>query len=204
MTLTTCLVLNKSQISWGVLLELLKRLEQRHPSSLQHARGVARFTRLLAKQLGLPKDVIYSFYVAGLMHDIGKLHVPEELLNRPGPLLAPEEVEVVQAHVVTSRAILSVFPALFPILDGPYLHHERLDGTGYPLGLKGQQIPLIARVIAVADVYYAMVQPRPYRAAMESADVLNHLWVKAGQHFDPVLVLAFTQILGVRKPGDER
>lgn len=204
MTLMTCLTLNRSQISWGALLRLLERLEQHNPGSCQHARGVARFTRLLAKQLGLPKEVIFSYYVAGLLHDVGKLGVPENVLNNPGPLLDPRDVAAVQSHVVTGRAILAEFPALFPILDGPYLHHERWDGTGYPLGLKGRNIPLPARIIAVADVYYAMIRPRPYREAFDTSAVLKHLWARAGNHFDPLLVLAFTQVLGETMPAQER
>jgi HD-GYP domain-containing protein (c-di-GMP phosphodiesterase class II) len=125
-----------------------------------------------------------------LLHDIGKMGIPDSILHKPGPL-ADEEGEIMRQHPVYAYQLLSPITHLRPALDIPYCHHEKWDGTGYPRGLKGEQIPLAARIFAVVDVWDALRSDRPYRAAWPEEKVRAHIREQAGKHFDPQVVEVF-------------
>ncbi|HET6261096.1 MAG TPA: HD domain-containing phosphohydrolase, partial [Chloroflexia bacterium] len=125
-----------------------------------------------------------------LLHDIGKMGIPDSILLKPGPL-TDEEWEIMRRHPVYAYELLSPISFLRPALDIPYCHHEKWDGTGYPRGLMGEQIPLAARIFAVVDVHDALSSDRPYRAAWPPEKVREHIRMGAGTHFDPDVVDAF-------------
>jgi HD-GYP domain-containing protein (c-di-GMP phosphodiesterase class II) len=129
-----------------------------------------------------------------LLHDIGKMGIPDSILHKPGPL-TEAEWEIMRLHPVHAFEWLTPVPYLRPALDIPYCHHEKWDGTGYPRGLKGRQIPLAARVFAVVDVWDALRSDRPYRAAWTEEKCLEHVRLNAGAHFDPQAAGAFHTML---------
>lgn len=129
-----------------------------------------------------------------LLHDVGKLGVPDRILLKPGPLTVDER-QIVRQHPVLAFEWLSPIRYLQPALDIPYAHHERWDGTGYPRGLSGRDIPLAARIFAVVDVWDALLSDRPYREGRSADEVLAFLSADAGRHFDPDVVVAFVQLL---------
>jgi HD-GYP domain-containing protein (c-di-GMP phosphodiesterase class II) len=120
--------------------------------------------------------------------------VPDKILLKEGPL-TPEEWDIMRQHPVFAHEMLQPIDYLRPALDIPYCHHEKWDGTGYPLGLKGEGIPLIARIFAVIDVWDALTSDRPYRAAWSHEKVLAHIQAGAGQHFDPKVVEVFIKFI---------
>jgi HD-GYP domain-containing protein (c-di-GMP phosphodiesterase class II) len=155
-----------------------------------HSRRVAALSVRLAGALGLPPGEMARVRRGALLHDIGKLGVPDAILLKPGPLTESEWVSVRQ-HPTFAYEMLAPIPHLRPVADMPYCHHERWDGTGYPRKLKGDEIPLSARIVAVADVWDALTSNRPYRRALPPDQVRAHLRAEAGSHFDPAVVDAF-------------
>jgi HD-GYP domain-containing protein (c-di-GMP phosphodiesterase class II) len=130
-----------------------------------------------------------------LLHDIGKMGVPDNILRKPGPL-TPEERAIMCRHPDYAYDMIAPIPFLRPALDIPYCHHEKWDGTGYPRGLKGEQIPLAARVFAIVDVWDALSSDRPYRAAWPRDKVRAYLQDQSGTHFDPQVTEAFLRMTG--------
>ncbi|HEX2972799.1 MAG TPA: HD domain-containing phosphohydrolase, partial [Tepidisphaeraceae bacterium] len=147
----------------------------------------------LAATLGLGKEQIEDFRIAGLLHDVGKIGIPEAVLCKAGRLTDAEYCQIKQ-HPETGYRILRDVPALTHIIDGVLHHHERWDGRGYPDGLAAEKIPLIARVLALADSFDAMSSTRSYRPAMPRPAVLAEIHRCAGMQFDPSLVPIFTSI----------
>jgi len=133
-----------------------------------------------------------------LLHDIGKMAIPDEILHKPGPL-TPEEMAVMRRHPQYAYELLWPIRYLRPALDIPYCHHERWDGSGYPRGLRGEEIPLAARIFAVVDVWDALSNPRPYRPAWPQDKVRAYLQEQAGRQFDPEVVAAFLRLLDGRE-----
>jgi HD-GYP domain-containing protein (c-di-GMP phosphodiesterase class II) len=129
-----------------------------------------------------------------MMHDIGKMAIPDDILLKEGPL-SEAEWEVMRLHPENAYRILSEIEYLRPALDIPYCHHEHWDGSGYPRGLKGEEIPLAARIFAVADVWDALLYDRPYHKAMSESDVMAYIGKESEKHFDPALVKIFIQIM---------
>jgi HD-GYP domain-containing protein (c-di-GMP phosphodiesterase class II) len=125
-----------------------------------------------------------------LLHDIGKMGVPDQILKKTGPL-SDEEWGEMRKHPQYAFDLIHPIDYLRPALDIPFCHHEKWDGTGYPRGLQGEQIPLAARIFAVVDVYDALSTDRPYRAAWPKQYVLDYLHQQSGKHFDPQVVEAF-------------
>ncbi len=160
-----------------------------------HNRRVAAITVQLAAALGLPPGEMARLRRGALLHDIGKLGVPEAILLKPGPLTETEWASVRQ-HPTYAYEMLAPIPHLRPVAELPYCHHEKWDGTGYPRGLKGAQIPLAARILAVADVWDALTSNRPYRGALPPDQVRAHIREQAGRHFDPDVVDAFLALAG--------
>ncbi|HLE29207.1 MAG TPA: HD-GYP domain-containing protein, partial [Anaerolineales bacterium] len=135
-----------------------------------------------------------------LLHDIGKMGVPDAILLKPGPL-TDEEWEIMRQHPQYAYELLSPILYLRPALGIPYYHHEKWDGAGYPRGLKGEQIPLAARIFAVVDVWDALRSDRPYRAAWPAERVREHIRSLAGTHFDPQVVEAFLSMIEESSSG---
>jgi len=160
----------------------------------QHILRVQRYAVATAKQMGLTGADLEGVNTGALLHDIGKLGVPEYVLLKPGRLTA-EEFEKIKKHPEIGAAILDPVEFPWPVLPVVKYHHEKWDGTGYPEGLKGEEIPLAARVLAVADVYDALTSSRSYRKAWPHEKALAVIKQDAGTHFDPVVVEAFLQII---------
>ncbi len=154
-----------------------------------HSERVARLAVRLGQQLRLPADVLSDLWLAGLIHNIGYAGVPDTVLRRPGPL-APGEAVALRGHTVLGDRVVAGLPSLRHLRPGVRSHHERYDGAGYPDGLAGEQIPLLARVIAVADAYDAMRSDRPHRLALPLAQVVEEFVAGAGSQWDPRVVTA--------------
>jgi PAS domain S-box-containing protein len=162
-----------------------------------HTQRVTDFTVRLAERMGIPAEKIVHIRRGALLHDIGKLGVPDHILLKPDKL-TEEEWEMMRKHPVFAYEMLSPIEFLHPALDIPYCHHERWDGTGYPRGLKGEQIPLAARLFAVVDVWDALRSDRPYRAAWPEDKVREHLLSLSGTHFEPRIAEMFMSLLEER------
>jgi HD-GYP domain-containing protein (c-di-GMP phosphodiesterase class II) len=141
-------------------------------------------TLRLARALGLAEADLAHVRRGALLHDIGKMGIPDSILLKPGPL-TDVEWEVMRRHPAYAYQLLAPISYLRPALDIPYCHHERWDGLGYPRGLAGEQIPLTARIFAVVDVWDALSHDRPYRQAWPAARVRDHIRALIGSHFDP-------------------
>jgi putative nucleotidyltransferase with HDIG domain len=177
------------------LIETLSRMtELQDPYTYSHQRQVAQLCRAIAEKLGLDERRTESLYLAGMLHDIGKLAIPANLLAKPG-LLSDEEMALVRTHVENGYSILSRIPFDAPIADIVLQHHERLDGSGYPNQLRGEQIRLTSRILAVADVVEAIMHHRPYRAARGLHSALDVLAEGSGTAFDPNVVAACYEVL---------
>ncbi len=144
----------------------------------------------LARAFSLSEEDLLQVRLGGLLHDIGKMGVPDKILHKPGPL-TDEEWVVMKTHPRLAYDLLSPIRYLNRALDIPYCHHEKWDGTGYPRGLKGEQIPLVARIFAVVDVWDALTSNRPYRKAWSKEKTIEHIKSASGTHFDPLVVIAF-------------
>ncbi len=169
-------------------------LELRDSETQGHSLRVTQKTLELARVMGITDGDLDHVRRGALLHDIGKMGIPDAVLQKPGPLTA-EEWTVMKRHPEYAYRLLSPIDYLRPALDIPYCHHERWDGTGYPRGLKGEEIPLSARVFAVVDVYDALSTDRPYRPAFTMDKINAHLAESAGSHFDPRVLEAFNRII---------
>ncbi|WP_047960244.1 HD-GYP domain-containing protein [Desulfovibrio sp. TomC] len=174
-----------------------KAIDAKDPHTLAHSEEVAEVANYLATVMGLPREATACIHVAGHLHDIGKIGVPDAVLGKPGRL-NPNEWEKMKAHPVIGAEILLPLTcfAQTGIVAMVKAHHERFDGGGYPQGLCGQAIPLGARIICVADSLSAMLQTRPYRPAMGFDEALREIVRCSGSQFDPEVVAAFTAVAG--------
>lgn len=159
-----------------------------------HSRRVTELTYRLAATLGMPEGDLKHVWRGALLHDIGKIGIPESILKKPGPL-DDEEWVVMKRHPQLAGQVLRDIPYLQPALDIPLYHHERWNGSGYPNGLAGTDIPLAARIFAVVDVYDALVSERPYRSALTREKALEIICEQAGTLLDPNVVRAFLKIV---------
>jgi PAS domain S-box-containing protein/putative nucleotidyltransferase with HDIG domain len=171
-----------------------RALDLKDEETAGHSERVTTLTLKLARHLKIPEHELEHIRRGALLHDIGKMGVPDSILLKPGKLDAEEWV-VMQQHTTYARDFLEPIPFLKPALDIPYAHHEKWDGSGYPRGLKGDEIPLAARIFAVIDVYDALTSDRPYRRAWSKQRALEHIQVAAGAHFDPTVVTAFLELM---------
>ena len=171
----------------GVLDALTASIDAKDPYTCGHSRRVALVSRRLAEGYGLPTAKIERIYLAGLLHDVGKIGVPESILRKPGRL-TDEEFEAIQLHPVTSARILGGIRQMEDVLDGMLHHHERMDGRGYPDGLAGEAFPIEARIIGLADCFDAMTSDRVYRKALPLPEVIEEIRSNAGTQFDRDLV----------------
>ncbi len=175
---------------WGRALEL------RDYETHGHTQRVAEATVELATEIGYSLDEVLNLRHGALLHDIGKMAITDAILLKPGPLTA-EEWAIMRRHPVYAEELLRQIDYLRPAIPIPYCHHEKWDGSGYPRGLKGAEIPLEARLFAVIDVYDALRSSRPYRTeAWSEQRTLEHIHANAGSHFDPEVVRAFLNLKG--------
>ena len=177
-----------------------RALEMRDKETKDHTRRVTGMTVRLARTMGFSEEELVHVRRGGLLHDIGKMAIPDGILLKPAPLTDAEE-EIMHKHPLYAYEMLSPIPYLRPALDIPYCHHERWDGTGYPRGLKGEQIPLAARIFAVVDVWDALRSDRPYRSGWPEEMVRTYIRERAGKLFDPQVVEAFLKL--ERPPGPD-
>lgn len=173
---------------------LTRALELRDLETEGHTRRVSALTVRLAEHMRIPADQRASIQQGALLHDIGKLGIPDAILLKPGSL-SPREWKVMQQHPLYAYNILAPILSLRQALDIPLYHHERWNGSGYPYGLKGQQIPLSARLFAVVDVYDALTSDRPYRSAWTRSQAIEYLREQTGQQFDPQVVTHFLELI---------
>jgi len=181
---------------FNAITALAYALEAKDVYTSGHSQRVTEVSVAIAKELGLPKESLEKIRMAGLVHDIGKIGVRESVLNKPGSLTV-EEFKHVRLHSETGERILNPIAEDKEILRAVRHHHERYDGKGYPDGLKGEQIPQLARIIAVADTFDAMTSERPYRKAMSEEAACAEIERCRGTQFDPEAADAF---LEVRRP----
>ncbi|MCL6471589.1 MAG: HD domain-containing protein [Firmicutes bacterium] len=175
----------------SVLNNLVNTIDQ---FSNDHSKRVAELARSIAAEMDLSEDDIILAYDAGLIHDIGKIKVPAEILNKSEPL-TKQEFELIKEHPKTGANLITPISSLQRVVPAVLYHHERLDGSGYPEGLSGDLIPLHARIIAVADVYDAMMNKRAYRDAASEADVIQEIINESGVKYDPIVVGALMAVL---------
>ena len=160
-----------------------------------HTHRVADLTVALARKMGIPKSEMGNIRRGALLHDIGKMGIPDAILQKPDRL-SDTEWKIMQSHPELANVLLADINYLMPALDIPYCHHEKWDGTGYPRNLKGEEIPLSARIFAVVDVFDALTSDRPYRKAWKKEDALTYIKEQSGKHFFPDAVKAFLEMLG--------
>lgn len=177
----------------GTLEALTASIDAKDRYTRGHSQRVAQLTQQVAAAIGLPEKIIKRMHIAGLVHDVGKIGVPEAVLCKPGKL-TDEEFDLVRKHPEIGYKILKDIPQFKDILPCVLYHHERWDGKGYPHGLVGQQIPLIARLMALADAFDAMSSTRTYRNARSRPDALREIRNCAGTQFDPDIAPIFVKL----------
>lgn len=178
-------------VGWSNALEL------RDQETQGHTQRVTALSIDLARSMGIQESDLDNIRRGALLHDIGKMGIPDSILLKPGKL-TPAEWVIMRKHPQYAYEMIYPIEYLRPVLDIPYCHHERWDGTGYPRGLKGEEIPMAARVFAVIDVWDAMRSHRPYRPALSVDEVCEYISTASGTHFDPAVVDAFFELLGRR------
>ena len=181
---------NLKHVMVGLTRSLTAAIDAKDSYTSGHSERVARVAVELGRELGLDGEELSDIYLAGLLHDIGKIGVRDAVLCKPGPL-TEEEFDHVKQHVTIGYRILADLRPIRNLLPGVLYHHERYDGAGYPEGLKGDMIPFLARILAVADSYDAMSASRPYRAALAADRVEDALTRGAGSQWDALVVDAF-------------
>jgi putative nucleotidyltransferase with HDIG domain len=182
---------------------LVSAVEARDPYTYGHSKKVNTYAVALAEAIGLSPDEVSKVSTAALLHDIGKIGIPDKVLNKKGKL-DEENWQAVKAHARLGANIVGNMPNLVPCLGGILYHHERWDGGGYPEGLKGEEIPIGARILAIADTFEAMTAARPYRPAFPRAEVIKELRKDAGSKFDPKLVEVFVDLIEAGFPDGAR
>lgn len=170
-----------------------RALDLRDKETEGHSQRVTELTLRLARSMGISEAELVHVRRGALLHDIGKMGIPDNILLKPDPL-TEEEWEIMRLHPVLAYDMLSPIDYLRPALDIPYCHHEKWDGTGYPNGLKGEQILLAARIFAVVDVWDALRSERPYRPGWPENKVIEYIREQAGKHFDPTVVEVFLKM----------
>jgi len=171
-----------------------KVLEYRDKETEGHSRRLVELSTRLARALGMSEEEIIHLRRGALLHDIGKLAIPDDILLKPGAL-DDDERRVLQQHPIYAKKMITNVSFLQPCIDVAYSHHERWDGQGYPEGLKGERIPIKARIFAVVDQWDALTSDRPYRKAWSRGDVIAYLQEHSGKIYDPQIVGAFLSLL---------
>jgi HD-GYP domain-containing protein (c-di-GMP phosphodiesterase class II) len=181
------------ELMMGVLHSLTSAVDAKDTYTCGHSERVALLARRLAREAGLAEDVVERIYMAGILHDVGKIGVPEVVLHKTGKLTA-EEFEQMKKHPQIGARILADIKQVQDLIPGVLHHHERYDGKGYPAGLSGENIPLMGRIICIADCFDAMTSNRTYRRALPLEVALVEVRRCAGTQFDPALAETFLRI----------
>ena len=184
----------------GSIQMLAGAVDEKDPYTRGHSDRVTRYSMLIATEMGLDPGFLEILRIAAQLHDVGKIGIEDRILKKPGAL-TPQEFEIMKTHTTKGANLLRPVPQLREMLPGIELHHEALNGRGYPYGLKGDQIPLLARVIAVADTFDALTTTRPYQKAHDSVETLRIIQNLSGQRLDPKAVAA---LLAVFERGEIR
>ena len=173
---------------------LLEAAEARDPDLAEHSRAVSGIARRVAAGIGLPREQTEVLAVGALLHDIGKVAIPDYILQKPGPLSGEEHV-IIKQHPVLGAKILGRIGELSAALPAVRHHHEWFDGSGYPDGLRGEEIPFLARIILAADAFDSMTRDRVYRSGVPTATALKELERNSGTQFDPAVVVALVRVV---------
>jgi len=169
-------------------------IDAKDPYTNGHSSRVAQYAKAIASHMDFSQEELDNIYYTALLHDVGKMSIPDSILNKPAKL-DPSERKVIETHTTQGAEMLKDFTAIPDIISGALYHHERYDGDGYPQGLKGENIPLIARIICVADSYDAMSSFRCYRDALSKEEILNELDRCAGKQFDPEIAAIMIDLI---------
>jgi HD-GYP domain-containing protein (c-di-GMP phosphodiesterase class II) len=189
----TDLYKDANELFIDVIKALVASIDAKDPFTQGHSLRVSEFSVSLAEELGLPQDFIKDLQIGSLLHDVGKIGIPDHILLKPGRL-TDAEYEIIKKQPTIGSTIMRQVRLLQAVLPAIEQHHERLDGSGYPLGLRGEQISLMGRIVGVADVYDAMTADRPYRPALPSESVLEYLLINAETLFDSDCVQALLRV----------
>jgi HD-GYP domain-containing protein (c-di-GMP phosphodiesterase class II) len=193
------------QLFIGTVKALAAAIDGKDPYTRGHSERVARFSLAIGESLGLPDDEMEKLRISALLHDVGKIAIEDSILKKPASL-TPEEFEVMKQHPQKGFKIMSQIPAMKDFLPGMYMHHEMMDGKGYPQGLKGDEIPMQARIVSVADTFDAMTTDRPYQKGMSLEDAIERIQTFVGTRYDPKVVDALVAacVSGQITPGRVR
>ncbi|RYX81925.1 diguanylate cyclase [bacterium] len=192
----------KTESSFDVLEAMVTAVDNKDAYTRRHSEDVTEFALWIAEELGLSQATQRVVRLAGLLHDVGKIGVPESVLKKPGRL-TNEEFDVMKQHAQFGAFIVGGVPGMEEILPGVRSHHERFDGRGYPDGLAGEAIPLLGRLLAVADAFSAMTTSRPYRQALEWKSALKEIEANIGTQFDPQMAHAFLRAARKQRPDTQ-
>jgi len=189
----------------GTVKGLAAAIDGKDPYTRGHSERVSRFSMAIAQRLGLSDEEIEKIRISALLHDVGKIAIDDHILKKPAAL-TDEEYEIMKKHPQKGYKIMSQIPAMKEFLPGMYMHHEMVNGKGYPQGLKGDEIPMMGKIVAVADTFDAMTTDRPYQKAMQFDDALARIESFVGTRYDPAVVAALSEACkeGQIKPGQVR
>jgi HD-GYP domain-containing protein (c-di-GMP phosphodiesterase class II) len=190
------------QLFIGTVKSLAAAIDGKDPYTRGHSERVSRFSVAIAQRLGLDDDEVEKIRISALLHDVGKIGIDDKILKKPAAL-TDEEYDVMKKHPQKGYKIMSQIPAMKEFLPGMYMHHEMVDGKGYPQGLKGEEIPLMGKIVAVADTFDAMTTDRPYQKAMKFEDAVARIESFVNTRYDAEVVGAFTAACreGQIRPG---
>jgi len=181
-------------VTLNSIMAIANTIEAKDPYTSGHSNRVARCSVAIATRLGLDEETIRNISFMALLHDIGKIGVPDEVLNKPLPL-EDKEFDIIKKHPTMGYEILKNITAISNVHFGALYHHERYDGRGYPAGIEGEEIPFVARIIAIADTYDAMTSDRAYRKALSNEEVIKEFSNSRGKQFDPKIQDVFVEML---------
>lgn len=185
------------------LLHLSRHIDAQVSRTGTHSANVAQLVQTTALKLRLSSTEVERAFLAAMVHDIGKISVPTQVLSKQAPL-SDEEWVVMKLHPVVGANIVQSVESLAHIAPIINSHQEKFDGTGYPQGLKGEAIPISARILCVADAYEAMTEDRVYRTALSPYEAAQEIQVSGGKHFDPLVAAAFLSVLPIEQPTPYR
>jgi len=185
------------QVNMEAIEDFCRQIYYCDPNTAMHAEHVADLMAGLASQMGMDSDEINLAYMVGVMHDVGKIKTPLEILTKPARL-TPAEFEIMKRHAADGAAMLAGIDGVGPIVPIMRHHHERWDGKGYPDGLKENAVPLFSRMLALCDAFDAMTAARCYRSPGPLRDCVREIWRCAGSQFDPVIAAVFIEFIRER------